>query len=442
MLVRVMVLPGGMSGAKGTRVSTELQSRRAGLPHAVFLQRVADEPATSPDVRLGQGAFLALRFVDLLAPDREPPTPDVFRYQWAATERYCAELAGEGTEASHLSCIVRAAGEAHRTNDIRSLSPALFAYAMYLEKEGHFDEADDALETMLNIGHGRMRVSDEISAWMRLGRVRRKQADFDRADAAYSEAGRLAETAGDHKAVLSSRVGHCNVLHYRGNLSQAETSWHAILEDASQSGFREIQAQAEHGLGNILERRGNAYEAAPHLWRAYELYQDDSQQLRTLNDLGLLLLAIGDVAGAERALMEVVRRDRVADNLTNAKVELMNCASFRRDRVNFERWREQALDQIDVALPNVRADYYLKAGIGLARFGNYARAEQELRRGLEIATAHGLHEFVFKIERIHSGLRDCDAPDHFESTTSEAAPAVTVPRALREVSASLAALSP
>src|SRR6266550_4138423 len=170
-------------------MSTNLLPRGGGLPHAIFLQRVAEEPATSPDVRLGQGAFLALRFVDLLAPDREPPTPDVFRYQWAATERYCAELAGEGTEASHLSCIVRAAGEAHRTNDIRSLSPALFAYAMYLEQEGH----------------------------------------FDRADAAYSEAGRLAETAGDHKAVLSSRVGHCNVLHYRGNLSQAETSWHAIL---------------------------------------------------------------------------------------------------------------------------------------------------------------------------------------------------------------------
>jgi len=44
-----------------------------------FLQRVADEPATSRNVRLGQGAFLSLRFVDLLAPDREPPSPDVFR---------------------------------------------------------------------------------------------------------------------------------------------------------------------------------------------------------------------------------------------------------------------------------------------------------------------------------------------------------------------------
>src|SRR6266480_3179148 len=222
MLVRVMVLPGGMSGAKGTRVSTELQSRRAGLPHAVFLQRVADEPATSPDVRLGQGAFLALRFVDLLAPDREPPTPDVFRYQWAATERYCAELAGEGTEASHLSCIVRAAGEAHRTGDLTLLAPALFAYALYLEQEYHLEEAADALETMIRIGADRLSTSQTISAWLRLGRVLRKQTDFDHASAAYTEAGRIAAIAGDHASVLLSRVGHCNVAHYRGNLAEAE----------------------------------------------------------------------------------------------------------------------------------------------------------------------------------------------------------------------------
>src|SRR3954463_10967013 len=108
-------------------------SRPVGLPHAVFLQRVADEPATSPEVRLGQGAFLALRFVDLLSPDREPSTADVFRYQWAATERYCAELAGEGTEAAHLSGIVRATGQAHEARDITLVAPALFAYALYLE---------------------------------------------------------------------------------------------------------------------------------------------------------------------------------------------------------------------------------------------------------------------------------------------------------------------
>ena len=421
-------------------MSTELQSRPAGLPHAVFLQREADEPATSPELRLGQGAFLALRFVDLLAPDREPPTPDVFRYQWAATERYCAELAGEGTEASHLSCIVRAAGEAHRTNDIHLVGPALFAYAMYLEQESHFEEAEDALQTMINVGAGRLPASDAISVWMRLGRVRRKLTDFDRANTAYVEAGRLAAAVGDHRSVLLSRIGQCNVVHYRGNLAEAETAWRAVLADTRGTAFRDVEAQAEHGLGNILERRGQAYEGAPHLWRAYGLYEEDeTQQLRTLNDLGLLLLAIGDVAGAEQALMEVVRREQLADNLTNAKIELMNCASFRRDRVSFERWRERALDQIDAAPPNIRADYHLKTGIGLARFGNDSRAEQELRRALDIATAHSLHEFVFKIERIRGGLQECCAPEEIESTASESVIGAT--EALREVSASLAALS-
>src|SRR5919109_1330975 len=183
-------------------MTTEIESRRTGLPHAVFLQRVADEPATSPQVRLGQGAFLTLRFVDLLAPDREPPAPDVFRYQWAATERYCAELAGEGTEASHLSCIVRAAAEANQTGDVKLVAPALFAYALFLEQALHYEEAEDALETMIAVGGNRLSPTDAISGWLRLGRVRRLQTDFQRAAQGYEEAGRIATTNGDRQSVL------------------------------------------------------------------------------------------------------------------------------------------------------------------------------------------------------------------------------------------------
>jgi len=420
-------------------VSTELQSRRAGLPHAVFLQRVADEPATSPDVRLGQGAFLTLRFVDLLAPNREPPTPDVFRYQWAATERYCAELSGEGTEASHLSCIVRAAGEAQRTNDIQLVAPALFAYAMYLEQESHFEEAEDALQTMINIGVGRLPPSDAISAWMRLGRVLRKQTDFDRATAAYNEAGRVAQAAGDQFSVLLSRIGVCNVVHFRGNLPEAERRWRALLVDARDGGYRNAEAQVHHGLGNVLQRRGLAHAGAPHLWRAYELYEDEVDQLGVLNDLGIALLSIGDLDGAERALGEIARRERVGGNRTNALIELMQCASFRRDRLGFERVREECLDHLDQMPPNIRADYYLKVGIGMARFGNFTKAETSMRQALEIASAHELHEMVFRIERIRGGLRACEAPEEVAGAATE--PTIQSD-ALREVSASLAALNP
>jgi tetratricopeptide (TPR) repeat protein len=411
-----------------------------GLPHAVFLQRVTDEPATSPEVRLGQGAFLALRFVDLLAPDREPPAADVFRYQCAATERYCGELSGEGggTEAAHLAGIVRATGEAHRGNDVRALAPALLAYALYLEQDAHFDEAEDVLLTLIRVGGARLTASDATAGWMRVGRVRRLQADFDRADAAYLEAGRIAAAAGDRQSVLHSRIGQCNVVHFSGNLAEAERGWRAVLADAAAGGLSEVQAHAEHGLGNVLHRRGQTHDAAPHLWCAYELFEDDAARLRALGDLGMVMLALGDIVGAERALAEVVRRATLPDLLANATIELMHCASFRRDRVGFERWRERALDHFEETLPNIRADYHLKVGIGLARFGNYGKAEAQMRQALEIASAHGLHEFVFRIERIKSGLRECEALSHVESAAAEP---VVWSEALREVSASLAALS-
>ena len=419
-------------------MSTKATSRPTGLPHAVFLQRVTDEPATSPEVRLGQGAFLALRFVDLLDPDREPPTPDVFRYQWAATERYCAELAGEGTEASHLSCIVRAAGEAHQEGSNQFLAPALFAYALYLEQESHFEEAEDALHTMITVGGERLAVSDKISAWMRMGRVRRKQTDFDGAAVAYAEAGHAAEAAGDRRSVLLSRVGQCNVLHFRGNLLEADHGWRSILADAVASGDREVQAQAQHGLGNLLQRRGLVHSSAPHLWSAYELYEDEANQVRVLTDLGIALLSIGDIDGAESALNEVVRRERNGDNRTNSLIELMQCASFRRDRLGFERMREECLASLDALAPNIRADYYLKVGIGLARFGNFAKAETNLKRALEIASAHDLHEMVFRIERMNEGLRNCEVPEEIQVASAE--PVVRT-EALKEVVASLAALS-
>ena len=419
-------------------MAPDTQTRRAGLPHAVFLQRPADDGATSPEVRLGQGAFLTLRFVDLLDPAREASSPDVFRYQWAATERYCSELASEGAEAAHLTGIVRATGEAHRLGDVRLLAPALLAYAMYLEQEGHLEEAEDVLLTLERVGGDRLRSNDAIAVWMRLGRVRRLRAEFDQASAAYAEAGRIAAATGDRQALLLSRVGHCNTLYFRGNLADAETGWRDILSDAKAGGFRSVEAQAEQGLGNALARRGQPHEGAPHLWRSYELYEDESARLRALNDLGIMLLTLGDVGGAERALTEVVNRERMPDNRTNAVIELMHCASFRRDRVGFERWRERGTEFLETALPNVRADYHLKAGIGLARFGNYRRAEAEMRVALEIASAHQLHEMVFRIERILNGLGDCESLAREESTVTE--PTVWTEE-LREVSASLAALS-
>jgi tetratricopeptide (TPR) repeat protein len=417
----------------------EAALRPLSLPHAVFLERASLHPPTSAAVRQGQGAFLVLRLLDLLGPN--PPvavTEDAFRYQWAATDRYCRELNVGEAETTHLQGLVRAGQDAHSADDVRVLAPGLLAYAHYLEDEGHYDEAADVVQTTITVGGERLGAADRIAAQLRLGRVRRKVMRWEEAEAAYAVAGEVALAVGDAFSALLSRLGHVNVLHFRGNLAEAESQYRGILADAQAGGHREAEARSQHGLGVVLTVRGQPAEAVPHLWQGHELYQDDASRLRVLQDLGLALLSLGEVQAAERALLQVVRRDTTPDSTNNALIELMHCASYRRDRLAFERWRERCETAVESMAPNMRADLLLKMGIGLARFGLFAKAERLMEEGLAVAREHQLHGLEFRIERIKSGLRDCEAEIN-------AGQAVTEPEwsseAVKEVSASLAALA-
>lgn len=409
-----------------------------GLPHAVFLGRVGSHPVDSPEVRLGQGAFLVMRLVDLLAPEREPVHAQAFRYQWTATGRYCSELEREGTEAAHLSGLVGIAAEAAERREVRLLAPGLLAYTHYLEDEARYEEALDVLETLLQLGEERLARSDVIAARLRVGRVNRKMARFEEAETAYAEAGAVAATAEDRYSVLLSRIGRASVLWGRGNLAMAEQAYNAISTDAHAAGHPDAEARAEHGLGVTLYARGQSDEAIRHVWRAYELYDDEESRLRALNDIGGQLLALGAVDAAERALNEVVRRGGGQDNVSNALIELMHCASHRRDHVGFERQRLACKARATQMPPNILTDFYLKAGIGQARFGNFRKAGALLQEALEIAAANRLHEFEFRTERILSGLRDCEA-ELKAGRVAVTEPAVQS-EALRQVSASLARL--
>ena len=416
---------------------TDATALQHSLPHAVFLRRLSGAPsATSPEARLGQGALLALRLLDLLT-EPQPPHPDAFQYQRTATERFCRALPPDATETAHLVGLVSGAADAVQANDVRLVLPALLAYAHHLEDELRLDEALDVLETTVRVGGDRIRPSDAIAVRLRMARALRKLNEFDHADWCYAQAGALAAAAGDRHSELVSRLGGAYTLIGRGNLVGAERRLREVLPDADRWRDRRAQALAYQGLGVVLSTGGRPAEAIPHTWRAFELYDDELSRTGVLADLGVMLLTVGDAEGAERALTEVVRRGGNRDAVQNALIELMHCASYRRDRVGFERWRERCHAELEDMPPNIRADFCLKTGIGRARFGQFDRAESMLETALRIAEDAGLHEMVFRVERIMAGLRDCQR----ELTTSPDAVAVPVSQsdAVREVSASLAA---
>ncbi len=406
------------------------------LPHAVFLHRVSQpQVGNGRDSRLGQGAFLALRLIDLLATEREPVHPDAFEYQWVATDRFCREVRSLSTEGAHLQGLVASAAAASRHGDIGLLTPGLFAYAHFLEDGLHLEEALDVLDTLGTVVGTRLSGSDAVALSLRAGRVNRKLNRFDDADAAYAQAWERAHAVGDTYSELLSRIGLAVTTQGRGNLPEAEGRLVELLADARKAGERQAEAHAEHNLATVLQHRGSPDVALLHVWRAYQLYEDEEGRVRALNDVGVMLLTLGDAVGAERALSEVVGRGGTDDNAVNATIELMNCASFRRDRVAFERHRNRCEEVKADMPPNILADYFLKTGIGQARFGQLRRAAATLDRALKIAEGASLHAMVFKIERIKNGLGACE----------ETLPALTEPaiesEAVREVSASLAQLA-
>src|SRR6266699_2715848 len=377
---------------------TDSVAQHAGLPHAVFLHRLAGEsPSSALEPRLGRAAFVALRLVDLLGPEYPTLHPDAFHYQYVATARCCRDLPPGATETSHL------VGDVH--------------------------------DTLLQVGGEKMPPTDVVGARLRRARVYRKLNEFDAAEESYAEGGALAATIGDTHSELLSRIGRGYVVTARGNLAEAEHALRGVLGDAERLVDAAAQALAHQGISVVLNTAGQPSDAIPHAWRAFELYTDDVSRMRALGDLGTMLLTVGDAQSAERALGEILRRGATHEVLDNATIELMHCASYRRDRGGFERWRERCDARRESMPPNILVDYMFKAGIGRARFGQVDRAERLLASALRIADEAGLHEFTFRIERIQAGLRDCDCPE-------TAAESDFRNDAVREVSVSLAHLQP
>ena len=410
----------------------------SGLLHVVFLERAGGAPDASSSDHLGEAAFIVLRLVDLLATDRGPPSRDqVFRFQAAATARFCREEVEPGVETDHLIELVRSTSAAQQRRDVGLAAPAMLAYAAYLEDAARYEEALDVVQTLERAAGSRVPVAQAVAAALQMARLYRKIARFDDADAAYERAAALAVVAGDQHAELLSRLGRANVCWGRGNLAEAERWNREVLEDARAAGERDAEARAEHGLGTVLGARGQPLDALPHLWRAFELYQDESLSLLALHDLGFDLARLGAIEDAERALRHVVQATHNQGARQDAMIELLHCASYRRDRVGFTRWRALCENEVPRMAPNTLADYHLKLGIGLARFGRFERADSEMEQALETARVNGLHEFEFRIDRIRGGLQDVEALGCAEH--EDAAPVVQG-AALKEVSAALATL--
>ena len=80
------------------------------------------------------------------------------------------------------------------------------------------------------------------------------------------------------------------------------------------------------------------------------------------------------------------------------------------NRVAFERRRAEAEKVASRMPPSMLTDCYYKTGVGLARFGQIARAAN-CSRGAGLAETHRLNAWYFRCERVLANLTDCEFPE-------------------------------
>jgi hypothetical protein len=382
------------------------------LVHAQFLERARVERERGQDLsaRLALGAYVVARLIDrLLEQASGPEAQEGFLWQLEAVRRHLEGVPDDAPEAAHLRGItesVPASGE-----NLSNLRLGLIAYAYFLEHEARLQEALEILALAARTHGQEIPAQDAASVALFAARLNRLLAHWDVANASYAVAESAAATAKDQVMLLRCRLGRSAVHRGQGNLPAARAQAEAVARDAGAAGLGEVQSMAYADLGVVLGLQGHPVEAVQAMYQAFVLSEDAVNRMRVLGDLGIALLEIG-AHDAARLAFEIVSSSNTSFIVrTNALLELMDLESAAGNRMAFQRRRTEVEEGRDRMPPSMVADYYFKAGTGLARFGQAARARELLTTGMGVAEEHNLNTWFFRFERVLAGLETGKAPE-------------------------------
>lgn len=397
------------------------------LTHAPFLERARAEHEHERDVsaRLALGAYLVSRLVDrLLARDEADAAQDGLLWQLDAVRRHLRELPADSPESAHLHGITDAIPLG--SEPLAGLRLSLMAYAYFLEHEARLEEAREVLVLAVRTHGSSVPTADFAGSALFAGRLNRLLARWNEATSCYHSAESAACEVGDQVMALRAQLGMSAVMRGRGDLKEAERLARGVLARAVEHALPEVEAMAYQDVGVALEAQGRRVEAVEAKYQAFQRTGDTLQRMRVLGDLGMGLAELGEYAVA-RVALEIVAESRSSFLVrTNAIIELMDIESAASNRLSFERRRAAAQSVRDRMPPSMSADFLFKLGVGLARFGQIARARDALSSGLALAEAHRLNTWYFRFERVLQNLEQCEIREPELSTSGRPVPASAV----------------
>ncbi len=374
-------------------VGEEARPGFAGWP---VLQDIEDRQDDEEASRRITARFLVARFIRGLLDDQLVGDPESVTYQIRGIRR---ELSGLPTSEPEKPAWERvlAAVEANSHDELLS---AMLVWGPIVERQGHLHGALEihgmAYEMAVSMGS----LDGAVDAARFRGRVLRMQAEWDRAEAWYCTARRLAEEAGDSRKLAAVMDGLANTYRDRGNLRRAKGILLEVMAIGQAAGERYAEAIAHHDLMTVEKLMGSLSEAVRHGWLAVQAYESPEGRVRALFDLAGVLRESGELGAARDAYALVASQVETFEYRILSLDALAYISALMGEEEEHERLRTRMeAEGWQRSSPVYRAQILFYRGLSERALGREPEGREWLEKALTFAEDHGLSKLIFDVEK-------------------------------------------
>ena len=381
------------------------------LRHLPFFEALAALDESSADWRATTAGLVVLRFVDAWFDEGAHVASDD-AWGLSAVRTAVEEIDAGNPARAILGSVVDAISES-AAPDFSVVAPRLSAYGRALHFDAKWRLASDVYETLLVYAHPIDEADVYIDASMQLGFCSRMIGAWDKAAAAYSDAGRVAMSMGDVVGILRAQIADARLSMARGNLPRAEEILDRTIERAKAASLPDVTGLALHERATLAQYRGEFEESIRFGYQALGHLTVQNAKDRALADIAIAFMELGVRSVARDAFLILAATAQEQYTRWASQLNLIELSALEGSEPAFETYRRELAD---VALPvAMQVDYHLLVGKGYAVFGRTARARRNLLRAVELAGTHRLHQLLFKAEEslrnLESGARDTSVPN-------------------------------
>ena len=381
-------------------------SRRP-LPHLAYLEALADCEESTPRWHALTAGYAALQLFDLWVEHERGAIPPSDLELRRVHRRLALVAPGDPVRRclTHLLELMERAAPVRGSKEHRLRSDEagriLAAYGKLLQYESSWSLSLDVHETL--IFHA-WRADDEdrlLDSMLMVAFCHRTLGQLDEAREAYSVLRETAAEVRSEQYLLLSELGFAKIAVARGNLPAAAGMLDRILEESSAAEHSSVRAKALMDRARVAMQLGDNSTALVLGHQAFECSTDPFDRDRLLLNIGLTLSHMGLRSEARNAYLVAAATAQESTVRWMAQINLMELAYLEGNELQFEHY-QRAVPANDLP-PYVETVYYETRAHGLCVFGRLDQATDAFNRMLDVASRHGLNEFVIKAD---SALRD------------------------------------